>query len=338
MAKTPLQKQRRINDKAIKAAAGVRTNRKSVNVTILCVAVVACTALFITLNTIWFHIDGFPVWSELIGWSDPITKSPSADEVQVHFIDVGQGDSAIIRTDRYNILIDAGERDMAGKVFSYLRANSVDKLDFVICTHPHSDHIGGISSVIDEIETGTVILPQIPDEIIPATDSYTDLLRTIEQKSLDVRYPAQNETLKLDDNTYITFLASVENYEELNNYSIVCKLVHGENSFLFTGDIQSEAEEAIIRSGADVSADVLKVPHHGSTTSSSYYFLKNVRPEYAVFDVGAFNDYGHPHNAVLRRYEEFGCKIYRTDRYGSVVFISNGKNIDVVTEKTYADS
>ena len=258
--------------------------------------------------------------------------------MQVHFIDVGQGDSTLIMTEKYNILIDAGERDMAGKVFSYLRANSVDKLDFVICTHPHSDHIGGISSVIGEIETGTVILPHIPDEIIPATESYTDLLSTIEKQSLDVRYPAQNEMLKLDDNTYITFLSSVGNYEELNNYSIVCKLVHGENSFLFTGDIESEAEEAIVRSGADVSADVLKVPHHGSTTSSSYYFLKNVRPEYAVFEVGAFNDYGHPHNAVLRRYEEFGCKIYRTDRYGSVVFISNGKDIDVVTEKTYADS
>ena len=333
MAKTPLQKQRRINDKAIKAAAGVRTNRKSVNVTILCVAVVACTALFITLNTIWFHIDGFPVWSELIGWSDPITKSPSADEVQVHFIDVGQGDSTLIKTDRYNILIDAGERDMAGKVFSYLRANSVDKLDFVICTHSHSDHIGGIPSIIGEIETGTVILPHFPDEIIPATDSYTDLLRTIEQKSLDVRYPAQNETLKLDDNIYITFISSVGNYEELNNYSVVCKLVHGDNSFLFTGDIQSEAEEAIVRSGADVSADVLKVPHHGSTTSSSYYFLKNVRPEYAVFEVGAFNDYGHPHGKVLNYLDDANAKVYRTDINGSVVMKTDGKTVNITAER-----
>ena len=241
-------------------------------------------------------------------------------------------------TEMYNILIDTGERDKAGTVFSYLRANGVDKLDFVICTHPHSDHIGGVSSLIGEIETGTIILPRISDEFTPTTESYTNLIKTIYEHSLDVRYPVPNEMLKLDDNTYITFLAPIGDYENLNNYSIVCKLVHGDNSFLFTGDIESDAEEALVRSGADVSSDVIKIPHHGSATSSSYYFLKNVRPEYAVLEVGAFNDYGHPDKDILQRYEEFGCKIYRTDYFGSVVLVSNGKNIEVFTEKNNADS
>lgn len=253
-------------------------------------------------------------------------------EVQVHFINVGQGDSTLIVTEEKIVLIDSGETEYDGVVKEYIKNLGITKIDIVIGTHPHSDHIGSMSKVVDGVDVSEIILPKMTKDMIPATKCYNDLLESADKKDAKVRFVRAGERLKLSEGCIIDILAPVSDYDDLNNYSITCKLVHGENSFLFTGDIETSAEYDIVESGADLSVDVLKVPHHGSATSSSYKFLKEVRPTYAVFHVGSPNDYGHPNENIYDRYKEFGCKRYRTDVNGNIVFKSDGTKLSIETE------
>jgi len=250
----------------------------------------------------------------------------------VHFIDVGQGDSTLIVTEEKIVLIDSGETEYDGVVKEYIKNLGITKIDIVIGTHPHSDHIGSMSKVVDGVDVSEIILPKMTKDMIPATKCYNDLLESADKKEAKVRFVRAGERLKLSEGCIIDILAPVSDYDDLNNYSITCKLVHGENSFLFTGDIETSAEYDIVESGADLSVDVLKVPHHGSATSSSYKFLKEVRPTYAVFHVGSPNDYGHPNENIYDRYKEFGCKRYRTDVNGNIVFKSDGTKLSIETE------
>ena len=250
----------------------------------------------------------------------------------MHFINVGQGDSTLIVTEDKVVLIDSGETGYDGVVRDYITSLGITKLDIVIGSHPHSDHIGSMSKVVDGLEVDEIILPKMTRDMIPATECYTKLLRSADSKKAKVRFVKGYENISLSEDCNIEILAPVSDYDDLNNYSIVCKLIHEENSFLFTGDIETSAEYDIVESGADLSSDVLKVPHHGSATSSSYKFLKAVRPTYAVFHVGSPNDYGHPNDKIYERYEEFDCKRYRTDVHGNIVFKSDGTKISIETE------
>ncbi len=290
-------------------------------------------AAFITLNQFVLHINGVPTWYDLFGIRRPISDAVANGEAKVHFIDVGQGDCELIVTESKAVLIDCGEREYAGTVVQYIKSLGIDKLDYVICTHPHSDHIGGMYSVISEIDTDTVIMPRVKDEITPTTSSYARLLESIEDNGIKVEYAQAGKELPLEEGGYIELLAPVEDYDDLNNYSVVCRFIHGGNAFLFTGDIEKEAESDILSSGADVRAQVIKVPHHGSSTSSSYAFVKRVAPEYAVFEVGSPNDYGHPHKETVQTYTDAGCTFLRTDMNGSIVFTSDGKSLTYETEK-----
>ncbi|MBE6881126.1 MAG: MBL fold metallo-hydrolase [Ruminococcaceae bacterium] len=288
-------------------------------------------ALFLTLNQFLFHIPGVPTWESVFAEEIPDFSIPTG-EVQVHFIDVGQGDSTLIVTEEKIVLIDSGETEYDGVVKEYIKNLGITKIDIVIGTHPHSDHIGSMSKVVDGVDVSEIILPKMTKDMIPATKCYNDLLESADKKEAKVRFVRAGERLKLSEGCIIDILAPVSDYDDLNNYSITCKLVHGENSFLFTGDIETSAEYDIVESGADLSVDVLKVPHHGSATSSSYKFLKEVRPTYAVFHVGSPNDYGHPNENIYDRYKEFGCKRYRTDVNGNIVFKSDGTKLSIETE------
>lgn len=261
-------------------------------------------------------------------------------DLAVHYFDVGQGDSTLIKYKDKTVLIDAGEKDMGGTVVGYLKDLGIERLDYIIATHPHSDHIGGLPEVIRSFETGTVIAPRVSDEMTPTTKVYERFLTALSEKGLRLTaaktgtvYSLADENLE-NDNTAFEIIAPVgDDYDDLNDWSVGIRLVHGETAFIFTGDAEKGAEKDMIESGAELAADVLKTPHHGSGTSSSKAFLEAVKPSIAVISSGDGNSYGHPHAETLDKFNEYGIKYYRTDGCGTVTVYSDGEAIKVVTEK-----
>ncbi len=250
----------------------------------------------------------------------------------MHFIDVGQGDCELIRTNNKTVLIDCGERDCYREVIGYIEKLGIKRLDYVVVSHPHSDHMGGMSYILDNFDIGTVIMPNIKKELTPTSNAFKRLLESIGENGIEVEYAKAGTSYPLDDGEF-TLLSPVKDYDDLNNYSVTVRFSHGENSFLFTGDTEKESESDILDSGANVSADVLKVAHHGSSTSTRKEFLKAVDPAYAVIEVGEGNDYGHPHKEILKRLEKADIVVYRTDIFGSIVFVSNGNDLEITSEK-----
>lgn len=250
------------------------------------------------------------------------------EELKVHFLDVGQGDSIFIELPtNETILIDASIKDASDKIIKYLKEENVSKIDYVFATHPHSDHIGGMSAVIKAFDIGQIYMPKA----VTTTKTYENLLLTIKDKNLKIKTAkAGNTIIDTDDLKLVVLAPNQDSYESLNNYSIVLKLTYKEKSFLFMGDAETLSEKEIT---GDVEADVLKVGHHGSRTSTSQAFLNKVNPSYAVISVGLNNDYKHPHQEVLDRLEKKNIKIYRTDQNGDIIFTTDGYNIDVKVEK-----
>ncbi len=280
-----------------------------------------------------------PKWHEIyeaVGLNDAAYSALSDGEIAVHFLDVGQGDCALILTGGKNVLIDAGEASAAPDVIRYLNSLEIRSLDLVIATHPHSDHIGGLSGVIGQYSAETLLLPELSEEMTPATSSYRKLLEAAEDCGAAVEYVRAGESRELAEGCWLEFVAPVREYDDLNNSSITARLVYGDTSFLFTGDIEQEAERDIYESGACLSSNVIKIAHHGSSTSSLKVFLQAADPEYAVISVGSPNDYGHPHEKTLKLLELLGITVYRTDLDGNIVWISDGKTLRVNTSKERA--
>lgn len=330
-----LNKHRKRNNKVIRKVVSGNISAKNVNkpVFIAIIVLVFAFFLFFVLNDRFLRIDGIPTWEDLYqgaGLSSPV--SAVEGDVSVHFIDVGQGDCELIKTQNKAVLIDCGEKEYYADVIDYIKTQKIEYIDYVIVTHPHSDHAGGMSFILDEFDIGTVIMPKIQESVTPTTSTYIRLLKSIENKNITVEYAEAGKEYTLDD-VKMTLLSPVQDYDDLNNYSVAVKLVHGENSFLFTGDIEKEAENDIIENGYDISADVLKVAHHGSSTSSQKKFINAVSPNYAVIEVGSPNSYNHPNADTIQRLENKEITIYRTDLYGNIVFVSDGKTFDILTEK-----
>ncbi len=251
----------------------------------------------------------------------------TSGKLAVHFINVGQGDSILLQLpDRQTMLVDAGPNEAGSAVVSYLQEQGVEKIDYLVATHPHADHIGGMDNVIQAFEIGKVYMPRVTT----TTESFESVLRSLKAKGLKIT-PVKAGLTILDQNALkISFVAPCRSgYEDLNNWSAVLKVRYGSTSFLLTGDAQAESEQEMLASGADLKADVLKVGHHGSYSSTTRAFLKAVSPKYAVISVGAGNDYGHPHRETLARLASAGVKVYRTDRDGTVMFVSDGKTLTV---------
>ena len=252
-------------------------------------------------------------------------------DMSVHVIDVGKADSIYIKCKDKNILIDAGERDIYDKVNVYLRKNDVKKLDLVVATHPHSDHIGGMREVLDEFEVERFIMPILPDNVLPTSKTYEKLLLKLDEKNINVEKPVPGSSFYIGD-LKLDIFAPNDNYDKINNYSVVIKATYKNKKFLLTGDAEKESEKDMINKGFDLSADVLKVGHHGSKTSTTKEFLNKVNPTYAVFSV-AEDKSKLPKREVINRLNYKGYILYRTDMNGTVIFLTNGDDIDVVTEK-----
>jgi len=264
----------------------------------------------------------------------PTAPVPEEDGLFVHFIDVGQADCALIEYGDFHMLIDGGNREDGRMVVSYLLEQGIETLDIVVATHPHEDHIGGLPAVL-------AVFP-VTRAVYAPTDTYNssffdDLMNYVDQQRLQITKPVPGDTVVIDEDLSFTLLGPVKSYEEVNDTSIVLRLDHGENSFLFTGDMELTAENDMLDNGADVDVDVLKVGHHGSYTSTGYRFLYEAMPQYAVISVGAGNDYGHPHKEPLARLRDAGCTIFRTDHLGTVVAASDGLELTFFWENTKAE-
>lgn len=243
----------------------------------------------------------------------------------VHFIDVGQADAALVLCDGASMLIDGGNREDSDLIATYLEKQAISYLDYVICSHAHEDHVGGLSGALATVQAGAVFAPETEAD----TKAYKNFKAKVHEQGLSITHPAVGDTLSLGS-ARVDFLGPVtEKTEELNDTSIILKITYGETSFLFTGDAEREAELSVLDSGADVSATVLKVGHHGSSSSTSYPFLREVNPEIAVISAGVNNDYGHPHKEVLSRLSDADAEVYRTDKQGDIIFTSDGTAVEV---------
>ena len=249
--------------------------------------------------------------------------------LRVHFIDVGQGDSILIQAGEQAMLVDAGTNESGSVVTEYLRSLNITKLDYLIGTHPHEDHIGGLDDVIHSFEIGTVIMPDVSH----TTQTYEDVLDALLEKNLTVTAPHPGDTYSIGDASFTVLSPSAAIAEQaaengdLSNLSVGIRLVYGSNAFVLCGDAESDSEEAMVESGLDLEADVLKAGHHGSSTSTSDAFLAAVNPDYAVISCGKDNSYGHPHQETMDKLNAADISIFRTDEQGTVVAVSDGSSI-----------
>ena len=254
---------------------------------------------------------------------------PGDSKFEVHFIDVGQADSILVICDGKTMLIDGGNVADSSLVYTYLQKNGIRHLDYVVCTHAHEDHVGGLSGALSYATAGTVYSPVRTY----TTKAFSNFVQKVEIQGKKLTIPKAGSSFSLGEAT-VSVLGPLKEYEDPNNTSIVLRVVYGELSFLFTGDMERDAELDLIEAGINLSATVLKVGHHGSSTSTSYRFLKEVAPKYAVISVGEDNDYNHPHDAVLSRLRDADVKLYRTDLQGDVICTSrDGKTLNFVTRK-----
>lgn len=244
------------------------------------------------------------------------------DGLYVHYIDVGQGDSELICCGGEYMLIDAGEPSASDTVVDYLNDHGIEKLEYVVCSHGHADHCGGLDAVVENFEVGMVFTSPYPGD----TSSYEIFSDAVSAKGLAMTVPELGESYTLGE-AKLEFIGPLEQYDNLNDDSLVMRLEYGDTSFLFTGDMTSKAERDLLEDGANVKCDVLKVGHHGSSGSSSYRFLYEAEPKIAVISCEAGNSYGHPHEEALSRLNDCGAEVCRTDLEGSIVIFSNGMEV-----------
>ena len=259
------------------------------------------------------------------GRPDP---GPAEGTLEVHYIDVGQADSALLLCGGESMLIDGGNVADSDLVVAYLADQGVEELDYVVCTHAHEDHVGGLAGALSQYPAGEVLSPVTEYD----SQAFGNFLKYTQEQGLSLTVPEPGDTWTVGT-AAVTVLGPVQDYDDTNNTSIVLRVDFGETSFLFTGDMERTAEEDLLESGAWLEADVLKVGHHGSDTSTSYPFLREVDPDYAVISVGENNDYGHPSEDTLSRLRDDDVTVYRTDLQGDVVCTSDGTSLTFTVER-----
>ena len=252
---------------------------------------------------------------------------PQGSELQVRFLDVGQADAALVSCDGHHMLIDGGNRGDSNLIYSVLQREEISYLDMVVATHAHEDHIGGLPGAFQYASAGLTLCPVTAYD----SDVFETFAARAREKGGGLTVPEPGDTYPLGSAT-VTILG-VNGAEDTNNTSIVLRIDYGETSFLFTGDAEREAEQVILDSGLPLSATVLKVGHHGSDTSTTYPFLREIMPQYAVISVGAGNSYGHPCEDTLSRLRDADVKVFRTDMQGDIVFTSDGKTVTAQTQR-----
>ena len=258
----------------------------------------------------------------------PPAVIPEDSTFEVHFIDVGQGDCSLVLCDGHAMLIDGGESSESSKVYAYLKEHGISHLDYMVATHAHSDHIGGLSGALNYASVDTAFCPVTDYD----SKTFESMVKYLDRQGRSITVPNPGDEFMLG-RAHVQILGPQKSYDEANDTSIVMKVSYGDTSFLFTGDAERTAEADILAEGYDLSATVLKVGHHGSDTSTSYPFLREIMPQYAVIQVGEDNSYGHPTEDTLSRLRDADVKVYRNDLQGDIVCSSDGKSISFTTTK-----
>lgn len=249
-------------------------------------------------------------------------------DLEAHFLDVGQGDCAIILCDGEAMVIDGGPKSASSFVYSYIR-NTLNRtqIDYIVSTHPHIDHVGGLAAVLNAAQVDLLLTPVLEWE----SEAFKDMIKYAEEQGTYIDIPNQNDTMKLGSATVTILLCWPDaiQYGRTNDSSIVLRIDYGNTSFLFTGDAEEWSEEMLLQDNVPLKADVLKVAHHGSPYSTSAWFLQEVAPRFAVISVGQGNRYGHPSEDVLDRLQEAGAVILRTDKLGTIIIKSDGETLNI---------
>lgn len=267
--------------------------------------------------------------SSVVQTSDDNSKYEIGDKdlkdiLKIHYIDVGQADCILLQQGDESMLIDGGNNDDENTIKDYLKKVNVSKFKYVVGTHPHEDHIGSLDYVINNYNVENVYFPKVTAN----TATFKNFINACKNKNLSLTVPKVGDTFMLGDAKCTIMAPNSEKYDDLNNYSIVIKVEYKNNSFLFTGDAEDISEKEMLSKNLNLKCDVLKVGHHGSSSSTTKDFLNSVSPRFAVISVGKDNDYGHPNKGVIDRLQNAGVTIYRTDQCGTIVCISDGKNIN----------
>ena len=248
---------------------------------------------------------------------------------KIHFIDVGQADAALVICDGKTMLIDGGNSADSNLIYSFLKARNITHLDYIIASHAHEDHVGGLSGALNYATVGTVYCPTKSYN----SSAFNNFVKNVQKQGKSITIPTNSTKFSLGSAS-CTVLA-VNTTSDTNNTSIVLRIVYGSTSFLFTGDAEREVEQAMINRGVPLRSTVLKVGHHGSYTSSSYQFLWNVMPAYAVISCGKDNSYGHPHDEVLSRLRDADVTLFRTDLQGDITCTSNGSSVSFSVSRNW---
>lgn len=244
--------------------------------------------------------------------------------LKVHFIDVGQGDSMLLSFNNHHMLIDSGTLASSDNLIKYLKQNNIKKFDYVLATHPHDDHIGSMKYIIRDFKIENFYAPKVTSE----ENYFQDMINYLIIKNLKIKVAKNGVNFDLGGMVHCEMLSPIRStYDNLNNYSAALKVSYGNISFLFMGDAELESELDILHKKTDVKSTVLKVGHHGSNTSTSELFLKEVSPEIAVISCGKHNKFNHPSKDTLKKLMNSDIKIYRTDIDGTIVLATNGKTI-----------
>lgn len=267
----------------------------------------------------------------LLGYTikNSINTKLKDSETRIHFINVGQGDSILIENNNFNILIDSGPNSAKDTLISYLKKYKIKKLDYLIASHPHEDHIGSMDDIVNKFYIEEFIMPKV----LSTDKTFSNLVNALKSKGLTIRNINDNLKIQLSKDNYIDFLWTGDiSDDNLNNHSIVIKYINKNTSFLFTGDMEEEVENILLSSKKSLESTVLKVAHHGSKTSSSKGFLSKANPRIAVISCGMGNDFGHPHKNTLKALENLNSKILRTDINGNIIIKTNNDKLMISTE------
>ena len=250
----------------------------------------------------------------------------------VHYIDVGQGDCILIQVNNKNLLIDSGPSSSRKDLLDYLEKLNIKKFDYIIATHPHEDHIGNMDTIIKRYSIGSFYSPKV----VSSSTTFENMISALVDKNLKINVLKKGfKGIDLGENTEIEVFSPVENLfsDNLNDYSPIIKITFFNNSFLFTGDAEISTEESVLSENNNLNCDILKVGHHGSSTSTSSNFLTSVNPSVAIISVGKNNSYGHPTSELLSLLDYFNIRTIRTDIHGTIIAISDGKNISISSVK-----
>ncbi len=262
-----------------------------------------------------------------------LRDSKASDKAfSVHFIDVKQGDCSLIISDNECALIDTGDKLYSKAVVSYIKSQGITKLDYIIISHPHADHIGGLSEIISAFEVKCIIISKIPDYCVPDDINYNEIMMECKNNNIEIKQPYDDEIISMGE-AEITLFTLPADYENFNNMSIVAKIRNDKISFLFTGDIEEKAEEYLLDNHKDLNASVLKVAHHGSNTSSSEVFLTAVNPEVCIISCGYDNSFNHPSVNSVSRLNEYTNMVLRTDLLGTIVVEVEDNTLNIKSKK-----